>query len=84
MMKSNIKKDERFREKFEIKKSYLENFVVGKEKDRIFRSCDLFVLLSYSENFGLAIAEALSYRLPVITTLNTPWKNLNKKMWMVH
>ena len=62
-----------------LKRVIWKNFVVGKEKDRIFRSCDLFVLLSYSENFGLAIAEALSYRLPVITTLNTPWKNLNKK-----
>ncbi len=62
-----------------LKRVIWKNFVVGKEKDRIFRSCDLFVLLSYSENFGLAIAEALSYRLPVITTLNTPWKSLNKK-----
>ena len=38
----------------------------------------MFILLSHSENFGLSIAEALSYQLPVITTTNTPWKKLEK------
>lgn len=73
------KKMKNLAKKLKLKRVLWKNFVIGKEKDRIFRSSDLFVLLSYSENFGLAIAEALSYRLPVITTLNTPWKNLNKK-----
>ena len=31
-----------------------KNFVLGKERDKLYRSSDLFILLSYSENFGLA------------------------------
>ena len=65
-------------EKLNLKRVILKDFVTGKEKDELYSSADLFVLLSHSENFGLSIAEALSHRIPVITTTNTPWKKLNK------
>jgi glycosyltransferase involved in cell wall biosynthesis len=42
----------------------------------LYRQVDLFVLPSYAENFGIAIAEALSYGLPVITSNNTPWQEI--------
>ena len=64
--------------KLKLDRVIWKDFVMGKEKDDLFKSSDLFILLSHSENFGLAIAEALSFGLPVITTYNTPWKNLNK------
>jgi glycosyltransferase involved in cell wall biosynthesis len=46
------------------------------EKWQLYRSADLFILPSYSENFGLVVAEALAAELPVITTRGTPWKDL--------
>lgn len=38
----------------------------------------LFLLPSHSENFGLAIAEALAARVPTLVTDATPWGELNE------
>lgn len=56
------------------------NFVgglYGEEKKRVFQNADLFVLPTYSENFGIVIVEALASNIPVITTKGTPWEELN-------
>lgn len=50
--------------------------VDGDQKDALYRSCDLFVLPTFSENFGVVVAEALSHGLPVITTHGAPWSDL--------
>jgi glycosyltransferase involved in cell wall biosynthesis len=46
------------------------------DKWAAYRQADIFVLPSYSENFGVVVAEALSEGLPVIATKGTPWEDL--------
>jgi glycosyltransferase involved in cell wall biosynthesis len=41
-----------------------------------FNQADLFILPSFSENFGIVVAEALASNVPVITTKGTPWSDL--------
>lgn len=48
----------------------------GKEKLAALSLADLFILPAFSENFGVAIAEALAAGLPVITTKGAPWQGL--------
>lgn len=50
--------------------------VDGREKASLLEKADIFILPSFSENFGLVVAEALSYGVPVISTKGTPWKGL--------
>lgn len=48
------------------------------DKSALYEAADIFVLSSFSENFGVVVAEALSYGIPVIATRGAPWQGLEE------
>lgn len=51
-------------------------YVDEKEKNLLYSNADLFILPSLSENFGIVVAEAMSFGVPVLTTKETPWDEI--------
>ncbi len=49
---------------------------MGDDKARLLESSELFVFPTLSENFGIVVAEALSYGLPVIASTGSPWAEI--------
>lgn len=47
--------------------------VTGSERHTLVTSSELFVSPSVTENFGIAIGEALEVGCPILTTSTTPW-----------
>lgn len=48
----------------------------GDEKLQANQQADLFVLPTYSENFGISVAESLAAGTPAIVTKGAPWEGL--------
>jgi glycosyltransferase involved in cell wall biosynthesis len=48
-------------------------------KRHLFGSSDLAVFPSHSENFGMAVAEALAHAVPVIASRGTPWEAVERE-----
>lgn len=49
------------------------------EKYKVLSKASAFILPSYSESFGIGIAEAMFFGLPVIATTKTPWEVIKTK-----
>ena len=50
-----------------------------KDIKNVFDKHHVLLMPSLSENFGYVIFESFNHGVPVITSKNTPWKNLNRK-----
>jgi glycosyltransferase involved in cell wall biosynthesis len=53
--------------------------LTGAALDQAYDNADLYIQPSHTENFGMAIAEAMAHGLPVITTQGAPWKLLEEE-----
>ncbi|MEQ8538040.1 MAG: glycosyltransferase [Coleofasciculus sp. D1-CHI-01] len=54
----------------------LMGYVDREAKWKLYQEADVFVLPSFTENFGIVIAEALASGTPAIATKGTPWSDL--------
>jgi glycosyltransferase involved in cell wall biosynthesis len=51
----------------------------GEQKGEEYKNAHLFILPTHTENFGVAVAEALAWGLPAIVTKGAPWSGLDDK-----
>lgn len=60
-------------------------FADSSKKELLLAASEFFVLPSFSENFGIVVAEALAAGMPVITTVGTPWAEIatEKAGWYI-
>lgn len=63
----------------QLKRIAFVSAVKGQKKWDTYRDAELFVLPSYSENFGMTVAEALASGVPAIVSKGAPWKELEER-----
>lgn len=59
-----------------LKRVHFAGPLYGPDKLKAFHEADLYVLPSYSENFAVTVAEALSMETPCIVSKGAPWPEL--------
>jgi glycosyltransferase involved in cell wall biosynthesis len=60
-----------------LKRVVFRGPLYGDEKQQAYRTAELYVLPTLSENFGITVAEALAVGTPAIVTSAAPWHGLN-------
>jgi glycosyltransferase involved in cell wall biosynthesis len=55
-----------------------DGHVDGEKKTQSFMNSDACVVPSFTENFGMVVAEALAHGIPVIASKGTPWRDIEK------
>ena len=56
----------------------MRGHVSGVAKREFFESADVLIVPSYTENFGLVVAEALAHGVPVIASRGMPWRRVEE------
>jgi glycosyltransferase involved in cell wall biosynthesis len=56
-----------------------QGHVDGAEKKKAFMQADVCVVPSFTENFGMVVAEALAHGVPVIVSKGTPWSEVKAR-----
>lgn len=51
----------------------------GEAKSKAYMHADLFVLPTFSENFGMVVAESLAHGCPAIVSQGAPWSGLRRE-----
>jgi glycosyltransferase involved in cell wall biosynthesis len=62
--------------KYKLKRVEFSGALYGEEKHQAYADADVFILPTYSENFGMSVAEALANATPAIVTQGAPWHGL--------
>lgn len=60
----------------ELKRVSFLDPVYGERKTSVYQRADLFILPTFSENFGNVVAEALAAGTPVICSTGAPWEGI--------
>jgi glycosyltransferase involved in cell wall biosynthesis len=63
-------------QKLDLKRIEFVGELRGSEKTQAYHDAELFILPTYSENFGMTVAEALAAGTPAIVSKGAPWKGL--------
>lgn len=53
--------------------------LAGAQKEEAFTDSDICVVPSFTENFGMVVAEALAHGTPVIASTGTPWEEIESR-----
>ena len=51
--------------------------ITGSKKKKVLHESDVYVLPTYSENFGISVAEALAHGIPSVVFKGAPWAELD-------
>jgi glycosyltransferase involved in cell wall biosynthesis len=68
----------RFRHLLDSRRWIFAGQLEGKDRLAAFGASDIFALTSYSENFGLAVVEAMAAGLPVVLSRECPWPQVEQ------
>jgi len=65
-------------DKLKLQRIEFAGALLGDAKWRAYLDAELFVLPTYSENFGMTVAEALASGIPAVVTKGAPWRGLKE------